>query len=95
MAALGLGVQYGVVLYGRTQESEADIVGLEYMAQAGFDPKQSVDLWQNMAKASGGNQPPELLSTHPSHNTRIKDLQATIKTLPQIWNIKAKLQSVT
>ena len=67
MAALGLGVQYGVVLpYGRTQESEADIVGLEYMAQAGFDPKQSVDLWQNMAKASGGNQPPELLSTHPS-----------------------------
>ncbi|ARP40391.1 M48 family metallopeptidase [Vibrio syngnathi] len=84
MAALGLGVQYGVILpYGRTQESEADVVGLEYMARAGFDPNQSVDLWQNMAKASGGNQPPELLSTHPSHSTRIKDLQATIKTLPQ------------
>ncbi|CDT37387.1 MULTISPECIES: M48 family metallopeptidase [Vibrio] len=84
MAALGLGVQYGVILpYGRTQESEADVVGLEYMAQAGFDPNQSVNLWQNMAKASGGNQPPELLSTHPSHSTRIKDLQATIKTLPQ------------
>ena len=83
MAALGLGVQYGVILpYGRTQESEADIVGLDYMAKAGFDPRQSVNLWQNMAKASGGNQPPELLSTHPSHDTRIKDLQATIKTLP-------------
>ncbi|MGF1753616.1 M48 family metallopeptidase [Vibrio makurazakiensis] len=83
MAALGLGVQYGVILpYGRTQESEADIVGLEYMAKAGFNPNQSVDLWQNMAKASGGSAPPELLSTHPSHNTRIKDLQATIKTLP-------------
>jgi len=83
MAALGLGVQYGVILpYGRTQESEADIVGLDYMAKAGFNPNQSVDLWKNMAKASGGSAPPELLSTHPSHNTRIKDLQATIKTLP-------------
>lgn len=84
MAALGLGVQYGVILpYGRTQESEADIVGLEYMAKAGFDPNQSVDLWKNMAKASGGNQPPELLSTHPSHSTRIKDLQTKITTLPR------------
>jgi len=84
MAALGLGVQYGVILpYGRTQESEADIVSLRYMADAGFDPNQSVNLWQNMAKASGGNQPPELLSTHPSHSTRIQDLRATITTLPQ------------
>ncbi|MEH0740876.1 M48 family metallopeptidase [Vibrio cholerae] len=83
MAALGVGVQYGVLLpYGRTQESEADIVGLELMAKAGFDPKQSVALWQNMAKASGGNTPPELLSTHPSHSTRIDDLSAKMKTLP-------------
>ncbi|MFC1235428.1 M48 family metallopeptidase [Vibrio sp. F74] len=82
MAALGLGVQYGVLLpYGRTQESEADIVGLELMANAGFDPYQSIDLWRNMAKASGGNQPPELLSTHPSHNTRIADLDAKANTL--------------
>lgn len=82
MAALGLGVQYGVLLpYGRTQESEADIVGLELMANAGFDPYQSIDLWKNMAKASGGNQPPELLSTHPSHNTRIADLDAKANTL--------------
>ncbi|CAH1558855.1 Zn-dependent protease with chaperone function [Vibrio jasicida] len=82
MAALGVGVQYGVILpYGRTQESEADIVGLGFMAKAGFDPNQSVDLWQNMGKA-GGAQPPEFFSTHPSHNTRIRDLQTTIKTLP-------------
>ncbi|UGA57114.1 M48 family metallopeptidase [Vibrio sp. VB16] len=82
MAALGLGVQYGVLLpYGRTQESEADIVGLELMANAGFDPYQSIDLWRNMAKASGGNQPPELLSTHPSHSTRIEDLNAKANTL--------------
>ncbi|EEX94043.1 putative peptidase [Vibrio orientalis CIP 102891 = ATCC 33934] len=83
MAALGLGVQYGVLMpYGRTQESEADIVGLELMAKSGFDPNQSVDLWKNMAKASGGQQPPELLSTHPSHSTRIQDLKAKIQSLP-------------
>ena len=83
MAALGLGVQYGVLMpYGRAQESEADILGLELMAKAGFDPYQSIYLWQNMAKASGGNQPPELLSTHPSHSTRIQDLSAKSRTLP-------------
>ncbi|GAB2650374.1 M48 family metallopeptidase [Vibrio panuliri] len=83
MSALGLGVQVGVLLpYGRTQESEADIVGLELMARAGFDPRQSIALWQNMAKASKGQQPPELLSTHPSHGTRIEDLTATMRKLP-------------
>ncbi|WP_261818265.1 M48 family metallopeptidase [Vibrio gallicus] len=83
LALMGAGVQYGVLLpYGRTQESEADIVGLKLMAKAGFDPYQSVELWKNMAKASGGNQPPELLSTHPSHDTRIKDLTAEAKILP-------------
>lgn len=51
------------------------------MAAAGFDPRESVTLWQNMAKASG-EQPPELLSTHPSHATRIDDLNAAISTLP-------------
>lgn len=82
MAGLGLGVQYGVMMpYGRAQESESDIVGLELMAKAGFDPKESVALWKNMAKASGGSQPPELLSTHPSHSTRIDDLNKAIKGL--------------
>ncbi|EPZ7317584.1 M48 family metallopeptidase [Vibrio mimicus] len=83
MAALGVGVQYGVILpYGRSQESEADVLGLALMAKAGFDPNQSIELWKNMAKASGGKQPPELLSTHPSHSTRIADLSSTIATLP-------------
>ncbi|HAS63591.1 MAG TPA: Zn-dependent protease [Vibrio sp.] len=83
MAALGLGVQVGVLLpYGRTQESEADIVGLDLMAKAGFDPRESVTLWHNMAKASQGQQPPELLSTHPSHSTRIRDLTQTMQQLP-------------
>lgn len=83
MAGLGLGVQYGVLMpYGRVQESESDIIGLRLMAESGFDPYQSVELWKNMAKASGGNQPPELLSTHPSHATRIDDLKAEIAQLP-------------
>ncbi|GEA59472.1 M48 family metallopeptidase [Vibrio comitans] len=89
MALMGVGVQYGVLLpYGRTQESEADIVGLELMAKAGFDPYQSVDLWKNMAKASGGNQPPELLSTHPSHDTRIKDLTTKAASVPKFTGEK-------
>lgn len=80
MGALGLGAQYGVILpYGRAQESEADIIGLELMAKAGFDPEQSIALWQNMNAASGGKKPPELLSTHPSDQTRIKDLQKHMK----------------
>lgn len=83
MAGLGLGVQYGVLMpYGRAQESESDIIGLRLMAEAGFNPNESVSLWKNMAKASGGSQPPELLSTHPSHSTRIDDLRAEISRLP-------------
>ncbi|MCK8045714.1 M48 family metallopeptidase [Shewanella sp. 1CM18E] len=75
MAALGLGVQVGYILpYGRSQESEADVIGVELMAKAGFDPAASVDLWQNMSKA-GGELGPELLSTHPSHGQRIAQLQ--------------------
>lgn len=71
---LGVGAQYGIVLpFGRTQESEADMMGLDLMAKAGFDPKESVSLWQNMAKAGGGSQP-EFMSTHPSHERRINDL---------------------
>jgi len=77
MGALGLGVQYGVLLpYGRTQETEADKIGLDLMAEAGFDPRESVKLWENMARASGGNNPPELLSTHPAETTRINNLKA-------------------
>lgn len=76
LGLLGVGAQVGVILpFGRAQESEADELGLELMARAGFDPKESVALWKNMEQAGGG-QPPEFLSTHPSHGTRIQDLQA-------------------
>ena len=77
---LGLGAQVGVLLpYNRSQESEADLLGLEYMAAAGFDPEASVALWRNMKEASGEG-PPEFLSTHPSKGTRIQTLR---KHLPQ------------
>ena len=79
MAAIGLGVQVGVQLpFSRTHESEADEIGLLLMAQAGFDPRQSVDLWRNMDKASGGQRQPEFLSTHPAPQTRIEDLSANM-----------------
>ena len=76
MGALGLGAQYGILLpYSRIQESEADLMGLDLMARAGFNPTESVNLWINMSKASAGKQPAEFLSTHPSHDSRIQDLQ--------------------
>lgn len=58
----------------RAHETEADLLGLDYMAKAGFDPRGAVTLWQNMSKA-GGDKPPELLSTHPSDASRIGRLQ--------------------
>ena len=74
LAALGIGLQVGILMpYGRSHESEADEIGLDLMARAGFDPRGSVALWKNMSE-EGGSQPPEFLSTHPSHDTRIKDL---------------------
>ena len=79
MGALGLGLQLGVQLpFSRTHESEADLIGLQLMAKAGFDPRQSVDLWRNMEAASGGERPMELLSTHPAPDSRIKNLQANM-----------------
>ena len=78
MGLLGVGAQVGVLLpFSRTQESEADKLGLDLMARAGFDPRESVPLWQNMARAGGAAQP-EFLSTHPSHGTRIQELTARI-----------------
>ena len=74
LAGLGVGVQYGILMpYGRAHETEADIIGQDLMAVSGFDPKESVKLWQNMAKLSKG-APPEFFSTHPSNQTRIKGL---------------------
>ena len=67
--------QTGLLLPGsRVQESEADVVGQQLMAKAGFDPEGAVTLWQNMA-AAGGSRPPEWLSTHPDPESRLRELQ--------------------
>jgi predicted Zn-dependent protease len=75
MSALGMAAEYGVLLpYSRTQESEADVIGLDLMAKSGFDPRQSLVLWQKMSQASGGQEPPEFMSTHPANASRISEL---------------------
>jgi predicted Zn-dependent protease len=76
MAALGLGAQYGVLLpFSRDHESEADYMGLLYSARACYDPAEAPNLWVRMGQASGGGGPAEFMSTHPSHETRIRQLQ--------------------
>lgn len=85
MGLLGVGAEYGVLLpYSRIQESEADLMGLDLMAKAGFDPKESIGLWTNMERATGGKQPVEFMSTHPSHATRIQDLQQRLPSALQL-----------
>jgi predicted Zn-dependent protease len=75
MAALGAGAKFGVILpFSRDHETEADEMGILYMARAGYDPRESVKFWERMEKMSGG-QPPEFSSTHPSHGTRIARLK--------------------
>jgi predicted Zn-dependent protease len=84
MALLGVGAQVGVLLpFSRAQESEADLLGLDLMARAGFDPAESVPLWENMTAASQGG-PPEFLSTHPGPGGRIQALQARIPSATKL-----------
>ena len=71
----GIIAQTGLLLPGsRVQESEADVVGQQLMAKAGYDPEGAVALWQNMA-AAGGSRSPEWLSTHPDPSSRLRELQ--------------------
>ena len=94
MSGLGLGLQVGVQLpFSRAHESEADIIGLQLMALAGFDPRQSVDLWQNTEAASGGERPAEILSTHPAPQTRIDNLQANMDAAMRDYTASQKKAS--
>lgn len=88
MAALGVGAQYGFMLpFSRDHESEADYMGLIYVARACFDPTEAPKLWQRMGAASGGGQPPEFQSTHPSHETRIRQFE---EWMPEALKLRAE-----
>jgi predicted Zn-dependent protease len=78
-ATLGL-----ILPFSREQESEADVIGLQYMARAGYDPRAAVQVWQNFA-AAGGGEPPAFLSTHPSHGDRIARLQKGMPAAMKIY----------
>jgi metalloendopeptidase OMA1, mitochondrial len=91
MAALGAGAQVGVLLpFSRKHESEADYIGILLAADAGYDPRESVALWERMEQ-SGGGAPAEFMSTHPSHETRIDQLK---KWMPEAMAIYQSKQPV-
>lgn len=90
MTALDAAVSYGLMLpNSRGAETEADLIGIELAARAGYDPNGAVSLWQKMDEASGGNAPPQFTSTHPSSKNRIKELQAAMpKVMPYYQQAK-------
>ncbi len=92
MAALGAGAQVGVLLpFSRKHESEADYVGILLAADAGYDPRESVALWERMGQASGGGGQSEFLSTHPSHDTRIEQLKEWMPEAMAIYQKRAQM----
>jgi predicted Zn-dependent protease len=85
MMALGVGLQFGALKYSRVHESEADEIGLTLMAEAGFQPSESVELWKNMAAQSGGSSQPEFMSTHPAPSTRIENLTSLLPQAQKLY----------
>ncbi|PHR62416.1 MAG: peptidase M48 [Robiginitomaculum sp.] len=80
-AVLGAGVTFGVILpFSRKHELQADKLGVDYMHRAGYDVRQSVRLWEKMAADSSGSRQPEFMSTHPSPETRVQELDSYIRS---------------
>lgn len=76
MEAYGAGAEYGVILpFSRAHESEADKMGMIFMAMAGYDPAQAPEVWERMIKINTGPKPPEIMSTHPADEKRIKEIR--------------------
>lgn len=74
----GAATSLGILAFSRKHESESDKLGLYFMAMAGYNPQEAPKFWERMAENSGGEAPPEFVSTHPSHDTRIADLKANM-----------------
>ena len=84
MTVFGVGTQFGVMLpFSRLQETEADHLGLIFMAIAGYDPDEAVEVWKRMAQMKEGQTPPKFLSTHPTNETRIRKIKETIPKAKQ------------
>jgi predicted Zn-dependent protease len=95
MAALGAGAQVGVLLpFSRKHESEADYIGILLAADAGYDPRESIHLWERMEQMSGGKGPAEFLSTHPGHETRIEQLKKWMPEAMAIYQSKPPAPAV-
>jgi metalloendopeptidase OMA1, mitochondrial len=95
MAALGVGAQVGVLLpFSRQHESEADYIGILLAADAGYDPRESVGLWERMAQLSGGGGPAEFMSTHPGHETRIEQLKQWMPEALAIYQTRQPVRGV-
>ncbi len=88
LTSYGVGSQLGILKYSRMQETEADKLGLIFAAMAGYDPRKAIPFWQRMAAKSGGGKPPELMSTHPSDERRVKDIQAYMPTAMKYYKGK-------
>jgi predicted Zn-dependent protease len=89
MAALGVGTQFGVLMpFSRMHESEADKIGLQYMARAGYDPAEAPELWKRMAKAGG--RVPEFMSTHPDPGRREADLRSQLPSVLPVYEKSEK-----
>jgi predicted Zn-dependent protease len=78
LQSLGIGAQVGMLKFSRDNESEADHIGLIFMAMAGYDPNEAPKFWERMQSMSKGQAPPEWLSTHPAHERRVRDLKKWI-----------------
>jgi len=85
LTSYGVGSGLGILAYSRTHETEADKLGLIFAAMSGYDPQLAVSFWERMA-AKGGAKPPEFLSTHPSDQTRIKNLRAYMPTAMKYYH---------
>ena len=83
-AALNIGAQLLTLKFSREDESEADLVGLDLAARAGYDPHAGISLWQKMIKAAEG-APPEFISTHPTGPTRIRDIEAALPKVQPLY----------